>query len=251
MKKTGSSLFSQVLAYARITKSSLGAKNGHLLFDTVSLGDERDERGADSDVRDGQEAYSGPVVFRPPAGKDRAKPDLLLEALAARTSDGLVPFAFRDERILYWLNRGSDTPSVPKAGQVVYPGYGGAMLSFEVKDSANGPVNVVVLYCPYDRDSNGVPQKAHMVMLDPTPGNEAVALVHALGLAITMTEADGIVLRADETTRLVVKPGSIAGSAGSISWQGNVALGANTATAIPLIPGAATQATPSVFFSPV
>jgi hypothetical protein len=64
-----------------------------------------------------------------------------------------------------------------------------------------------------------------------------------------MTEADGIVLRGDEKTRLVIKPGKIEATAGSIALSGIVALGANTAAALPLLPGLATQPTPSVFFS--
>ena len=81
--------------------------------------------------------------------------------------------------------------------------------------------------------------------------SDSLALVHSSGLAMTMTEADGIVLRGDEMTRFVVKPGKIEATAGSISLSGIVALGANTAAAIPLMPGVATQPTPSVFFSPV
>ncbi len=248
-----SSLFGQVFALARILQSSLSEKTGAVLLNLEGFGSDEDSTGAKDDVRAGQGAYSGlGLLGRPPTTKDPDEPDLLAEALGARTSDGdIIPFAYRDKRILKWLNRGSSTPTVPKRGQIMLAGYGGAFLAFDLIETPNGPTNVAVLYVPFDRDSSGVPQKAHMVMLDSTAGNESIALVHASGLALTMTEEDGIVLRGDQTTRLVVKPGKIEATAGSIVMSGIVALGANTETAIPLVPGAGSQPTPSVFFSPV
>lgn len=248
--KTRSSTFSEVLSFARVSNSSLGEQNGNVLYDTTAVGDDTTTGDAGSDTRDGQMAFSAVGHYvRPPSKPDAEQPDLLLEALTARTSDGNVPFAYRDQRILKWLNRGSSSPSVPKPGQSLIAGYGGAFLSFETKDESNGPVNVVALYCPFDRDGQGVPRKSHMLILDPTNGG-AVSLIHSTGLAILMTEAEGIVLRGDATTRLVVKPGEVSITAGRITAQGIVALGANPAAAIPLLPGLASQPTPSVMFSP-
>lgn len=248
-----SSLFGQVFALARVLQSSLGDATAALGFNLEGYGSDDDASGAKDDIRDQQPAYSGlGLLGRPPDSKDAEEPDLLAEALGARTSDGgIIPFAYRDQRILKWLNRGSSTATTPKKGQIMLAGYGGAFLAFDLLESDSGPTNIAVLYVPFDRDSSGVPQKSHMIMLDPTPGNESIALVHASGLALTMTEEDGIVLRGDQTTRFVVKPGKIEATAGSIALSGIVALGANTAAAIPLLPSVSSQPTPSVFFSPV
>ena len=88
-----------------------------------------------------------------------------------------------------------------------------------------------------------------MFMLDPTAGNESIALVHSSGLAITMTEDEGIVLRGGPTTRLTIKDGSISGIADAITMQGNVSLGAHPSTGLPLLGGPATPPSASVFVS--
>jgi hypothetical protein len=246
-----SSLFGTVFAFTRVLQSSLGDQTASLQYNLEGFGSDDDSTGKKDDVRDAQQAYSGlGLLGRPPEERDKEDPDLLAEALGARDGDGgVVPFAYRDARILKWLNRGSSEPSTPKKGQIMLAGYGGAFLAFDYLSGANGPTNIATLYVPFDRGGDGVPRKAHMIAVDTTPGNEALSLVHASGLALLMTEADGIVLRGDEKTRLVIKPGKIEATAGSIALSGIVALGANTAAALPLLPGLATQPTPSVFFS--
>jgi len=241
---------SHLIAFVRVVGSSLGSKRGAVLYDVAGVGFEDDPDDAKTETRDEQETYGAiGVIGRPPKKPDG---DLLLEALALRTSDGLVPIAFRDERILKWLNKreGNPPPSVPKEGQILYAGYGGAFLSFETLDASNGPTNIIVLYCPYERDSSGVPQKAHMLMLDPTSGNESIAIVHAEGVAITMTKDEGVLIRADGATTLQVKPGLIQGTAASIILKGNVTVG-RAGTGVPLTPSLTSPPCPSLFLSPL
>ncbi|MFZ5896807.1 MAG: hypothetical protein ACOY0T_37470 [Myxococcota bacterium] len=245
--------FDALVGFVRVVRSALGAQRGSLFYDLAGLGEDDDPADSKTETRDAQEVYSAVgALARPPKERDSEDRDLLLEALALRTSDGLIPIAFRDPRILKWLNRGG-APAVPKDGQVVFAGYGGSFLSFEItyEDPARTlPTNIVVLYCPYDRDSNGVPQKSHMIMLDPTAGNESVAIVHSSGLAITMTEDEGMVLRGGSGTHMRIQDGKVEVVAPSIVLQGNVALGAAPAAALPLLPGLASPASPSVFVSP-
>lgn len=244
-------LFNRVMSFARVVGSSLGPQRGAVLVDLGGQGFDDDPSDSRSEVQASQEVFSALGVVGRPPDPDPNEPDLLAEALAARVSDGLVPFAFRDQRILKWLNRGADPPTMPKKGQTIYAGYGGAFLSFETIGPPASPSNIVTLYCPFDRNGSGIPQKAHLITLDPTPGNESISVVHASGAALMMTEDEGVMIRADATTRIQVKPGEIYGCADKISWQGNVALGANTAAAVPLTPGPASPPCPSLFLSPV
>jgi hypothetical protein len=248
--------FDAVIGFGRVTGSSLGDNNGSILYDIEGVGFDANNTQDpafttdNSEIRSQQEVYSAlGVVGRPPASAPGDYPDLLLQTMHARVSDGSIPFAFRDPRILKWLNVGG-AKTVPKEGQTAFAGYGGSFLSFETLDESNGPTNICVLYCPYSRDENGVPQKAHMFMLDPTAGNESIALVHAEGLAITMTKENGIVMTAGPTTMLSIAPGKILGVAAAVSLQGSVSLGANPALAVPLLPGVASPPSLSVFVSP-
>lgn len=247
------SKFDAVLGFARIHGSSLGENNGSILYDVEGVGFDESIAGdpniidSNAEIRSGQEMYSAlGVVARPPQSKPGDAPDLLLQAVTLRVSDGLIPIAFRDPRILEWLNKGG-AKTVPKEGQIAYAGYGGSFLSFETNDATNGPTNTVVIYCPYDRDASGVPQKAHIISLDPT--TESISIVQSSGLALSMDPTNGITMRADAQTWLTLKPGSFQVFAASIQMQGSVALGQNLATALPLLAGPASAATPSVFFS--
>lgn len=249
-------VFDAVIGFGRVTGSSLGDNNGSVLFDIEGVGFDTSEAGDDgvsvdnSEIRSQQEAYSAlGVVGRPPVSKDDEVPDLLLQTIHARVSEGSIPFAYRDPRILKWLNIGG-SKTVPKPGQIALAGYGGSFMSFETIDESNGPTNICVLYCPYARDADGVPQKAHMMMLDPTAGNESIAIVHAEGLSITMSKDHGIVIAAGDATVLSIKPGAILAVAQKISLQGNVAAGANTAAAVPLTPALASPPSLSFFVSP-
>lgn len=238
------------LAFARVVGSSLGKDRGAVLYDLGGVGFSDDPSDQKSEVQSSQEAFNALGVVGRPPDPDPSDKDLLAEALAARVSDGLVPFAFRDQRLLKWLNRGASPPTMPKKGQTIYAGYGGAFLSFETIGPPSAPSNIATLYVPYERNGAGVPQKAHLIMLDPSPGNESIAIVHASGASLLITEDEGIVVRGDETTRLQVKPGEISAIANKIVLQGAIVMGGNPVGALPLLPGIASPPGPNIFISP-
>lgn len=176
------------------------------------------------------------IVFRPRPPSTHDGDELVAESVALRFGENVYPLSWRDLR----LNRRFPNP---KPGTIALIGYGGGFLSFD--DAAGPDGSITTLYCPYDYDG-GTAGKAHAIVLDPT--SEAISIVHGDGLAVVLT-SDGITLRADESTWLKVSPGKIELVAASISARGIVALGADTAAALPLMPGMASQPTPSVFFS--
>ncbi len=98
-------------------------------------------------------------------------------------------------------------------------------------EAASKRGSVTTLYCPYDFNG-GVPQKAHVLALDPE--GEFVSLIHSDGLALFMDPDNGITLRAGGSTWLNLKDGKLEVVATSILLQGNVAVGANPAMAVPL-----------------
>ena len=169
--------------------------------------------------------------------------DKTLEAqgYAVRTPRGDLPIARRDLR----LNRRFPAP---KPGTVALVGYGGGFLAFD--DASSGASSKATLYVPYGRsDVEATATKAMTIAIDPE--QESIMLLHGDGYAVVLDKDNGITLRADASTWIGMKPGKIELVAASISARGNVALGANTATAVPLLPGILSQPTPSVFFSPV
>ena len=174
-------------------------------FDKSGERGERNEEG---------EAYcSLGVVSRPlPPG-----PQHHAVVMSLRTADGLVPFAARDVR----LAMGGVGPTTGTIGLV---GYGGSFYSMRVvdpKDAAKGSVHV--LYCPYAR-SGGAPQKAHVVVLDPTPGNESVSLVHADGMSVTMAGGK-LVLRSSTGAAYVELDGDKINLNGNVKVTGGLQFG--------------------------
>ena len=248
-------ILSKIVQFGKVVNSALSSKTGAIMFDVVSLADDEDVTEANSTTRDNQEAYSSLGILARPRKQsaDDKKKDLFAESLALTVSDGLIPFAYRDQRILDWVNKGGGT--APKEGQIMFAGYGGAFLSYETIDQTNGPANIVVLYVPYSRNSSGVPQKAHVITLDPSAGNESIGIGHAEGLAMTMSASEGILFRADSSTWFALKPGpggtgQFTMNASKIALQGNVVVGANVAAAVPLLAGPASPPSTSFFVSP-
>lgn len=167
--------------------------------------------------------------------------EIAAEGMGIRTPGGTVPLARRDLR----LNR--RFPS-PKPGTIALVGYGGGFLAFD--DASSGASSKATLYVPYGRSNvEATATKAMVVAIDPE--QESLMLLHGDGYAVVLDKDNGITLRADASTWVGIKPGKIELVAASISARGNVALGANTMTAVPLLPGILSQPTPSVFFSPV
>jgi hypothetical protein len=172
------------------------------------------------------------------------------DVLVIRTADGLVPVAWKDVRI--W----NAFPSGLAEGQVAFAGYGGGFYSLSLTagnvGSAKG--NIHVIYCPYDFDSDGVPSKAHAIVIDPTSGNESVSITHGSGYQISMMADQGILMTVAGDCWAHMKPGppsQFTVQATQITLKGSVALGANPIAGVPLLPALASPPCPSLFLSPV
>lgn len=205
-----------------------------------------DDSDAGGEQASGQVGYSAlGVVGRPlpPEGSRFA------EAVALRIDDGLSPVAWRDLRLFDAVR--------PEPGQLAFAGYGGAVLSHAMTDGDVGskPANRATWYVPFDFDSSGVPQKAHTISIDPTPGQSSIALVHADGVFVSLTEdtgaGPGVVVSVDGETFLRMSPGQVTIQAAQIMLKGNVAVGRQAETGLPLLPGAASQGCPSLYVSAV
>jgi len=231
----GPSLSGALCTFLRVLGSTISGPHSAVLVggDSPMVGERRDD----------VEAYGAPgIVFRPrpPSTPTGESNELAAEALSLRTPDGLQPIAWRDLR---WNRR---FPA-PKPGTVALVGYGGGFLSFD--DAAGGASSKATLYVPYGRsDVDGTATKAMTIAIDPE--QESMMLVHGDGYAIVMDKDNGVTLRGDDSTWLRVGKGVVEIVAAKQNLRGNVALGSNTAAAVPLLPGPSSQPTPSVFFSP-
>ncbi len=264
------SFVDQIVAFGKVVASSLTEPNSEAVYNISGIsgfrtdasgavlpdaGDDRDEAGEQAP---GQEAYQSLGIVGRPLPPDVDDPDLFAEALSLRTADGLLPFAYRDLRFARALNPGGGA-TTPQEGQVLFVGYGGAFLSHALTADPVGSkrANISTLYVPFDFDGEGVPQKAHMISIDPTPGNSSISLVHADGLFFTLTEdADGggkpgFSWAVDNDTFGTCIPGEYTVSAAKIMLKGNVYLGAQAELGLPLLAGPASPPSPSVFVSPV
>lgn len=169
------------------------------------------------------------------------------EVICQRTADGLIPLAVRDRRI----HMGG---AAPGEGVQALVGYGGGHYSLTPvpgNGSAYGGGTLHVLYCPYDF-VNGVPQKAHAVIMDPSAGNECLQLIHGDGMAIVMSSAGDkplIMKNAAGDATLRLDDHGITLTATQIVLSGGVILG-DPLTAVPLLPGPASPGSTRVFVSP-
>lgn len=228
-----------VLSFVRVVGSTvLGENSAVLLGGEGAVGDINDplENGSSDSFTDSEHFATPGIVWRPRPPEVVDGKELSAEGIGARIGRQTVPIGLRDLR----LNRKF---SAPKPGSVALVGYGGGFLAFDDTDAEESRAT---LYVPY-AFSGGVPTKAMSVSLDPEA--ESMMLVHGDGYAVVLDKDNGITLRGDDSTWLSVKPGKIELVAASISARGSVALGADTSTAVPLLAGAASQPTPSVFFS--
>lgn len=207
--------------------------------------------GSRGETPDGIEAYGAPgIVWRPRVPERSGKDRLVAEAFSARVPDGMIPLSWRDLRWHLAF-------PAPKPGTLAFVGYAGGSASWEDVDaqSTNAP-NIKVknqrltIYVPYAKDADGKPTKAHAIVADPE--SESLSLIQGDGYAFVLDKENGITMRSKTgSSWLNFKDDKLEIVANSINLRGNVALGANTAAALPLLPGPASQPTPSVFFSPV
>lgn len=247
--------FDQVAAFVRALSSQLLGASFEPAFGLDGIG----EFGDDGDPDDSEGAGEGAqgqtgfsalgIIGRPlaPAG------GLFAEALALRVDGGLKVVGWRDLRLNRVLNPGG-SGGTPAEGQLCFVGYGGAFLSHAM--APDGESNISTLYVPFDFDGDGVPQKAHVVTIDPTPGNSSISLVHADGVRIHLTEdagsgGPGIVAAVDGSTFLRFAAGELTVNAEKITLKGNCYVGAQAEAGLPLLAGAASPPCPSLFVSPV
>lgn len=197
------------------------------------------------------ETYTAPgIVGRPLPPRTIGGVEQHMDVICVQTVEGLVPIAYRDLR----LQMAGD--SAPGEGVLAFVGYGGGFHSMTpVGDGSADPAGggtIHVIYCPYDFDGDGVAQKAHSIVMDPTSGNESIIIAHANGLAITMSDQDkhAIVMKnvaGDGSIRCDDDGVTLNGQ--QIVLNGTVIVGSNI-TAVPLLPGAASPPSSIFFVSP-
>lgn len=240
-------IFDYVAVFGRALKSSIDPKTKVTLIQVAGIGSldpNAPTEGAAAD-QEGEQAENQPQVGplgmlwrQMPPGKLDGR-TVQADLICLRSADGLIPIAWRDLRIYKAF------PDGLAEGQIALAGYGKGFYSLTL--NADGE-NIHVIYCPFDFNASGVPAKAHCIVLDPDQG---VSMVHADGMAITM-HALTLTLRSDTgEARAFMKGGEFTVQAQKIILQGNVAVGANPAGAVPLLPGAASPPCPSLFLSPV
>ena len=227
------------------------------IADSDTLGDEEgvllagDSQGEQTDNADvfGQIG----VVARPLPPSDSEAVSEHAEVICVRTSDGLVPIASRDVRLRMFGN-------APNKGTVALIGYGGSYHSVAPVDNddlTKGSIHTI--YCPYDFDSDFVAQKAHVITIDPTSGNESISIVHADGQAIFLQSDGSVQLQSSDSPQgsglkqsvIQVLPGQINLQTDQLVLNGGMTVIGNPMGAIvPLLPGVASPPCPRLFLNP-
>jgi hypothetical protein len=251
------SFLDQVIEFVKVVASEVRGPNAAVLYDVVGVGGfSADLTGADlsddaSEQASAQPAYSAlGFLARPLPPSDQQN---FLEAMAARTSDGLEPFAYRDHRLTRAANP-TGAATAPAAGQQMLVGYGGAVIGHQMTaaDVGDQRANITHIYVPYDF-ADGVPQKSHAIIIDPTPGNSSIQVIHGDGVRLMLQEetgaGPGIVATVDNATFLRLAAGELTVQAEKILLKGNVYLGRSAEAGLPLLAGAASPPGPSVFIS--
>src|SRR6187551_667365 len=236
-----------VAAFVKVVGSAL--VGGEVTFSVQAIGGfgglDGDDSGANAEQAQGQVGYSALGILGRPLPPEGS---LFAEAAALRVDGGLSPVGWRDMRLQRALQ--------PAEGQLAFVGYGGATLSHAMTADEVGArrANIATWYVPYDFDEDGVPQKAHTIAIDPTPGNSSISLVHASGLFLTLTEnaggAPGIAWSVDDATFGRMKAGEVLIQSAKIMLKGNVYIGAAAEAGVPLLGGPISPPCPALFVSP-
>lgn len=257
------SVLDAVVEFVKVVASELAGPSSAVLYNVTGSPGFRfaaDGSGLGTDDTDdageqgiSQVAYQSlGVLARPlaPSGEEHC------EAAAFRTGDGLEPFAYRDLRINAAVNAGGG--QAPQPGQTMFAGYGGGFLSHQQTDANTGSQKgtLTTLYVPADFDADGVPQKAHAIVIDPTPGNSSIQLVHADGVFFTLTEDvgtgnPGISFAVGDETFGRISPDEVLLQAPKIMLKGNVYLGQvpDNPAILPLAAGSLSLPCPSLYLS--
>jgi hypothetical protein len=258
-------LLDNVIQFVKVVASEVVGTNSAIAYNVTGIGgfktNAAGEVTTDDDGDDaGEQAHEQPVysalgmVGRPlPPNADG-----FLEGIALRVDDGLETFAQRDLRINRALNP-TGAGTAPAAGQIGFAGYGGGFVSVRqaTAESGSKTPDVFTIYVPYEFDGSGVPTKAHAVIIDPTPGNSSIQLIHGDGVFVTMSEetgeGPGLVAAVGADTFLRMSAGKLTLQATEILLKGNCYLGRGPSPAafLPLLAGPASPPGPSIFISPV
>lgn len=224
--------FDDLLVFCTVAASVLSDTAKHVLLDLRGLADGDGDEGADESASEPVYGALG-VVARPRSPSDTGK----AEALGARQSDGILPFALRDLRI-------SKARGNVREGSTGIAGYQGAFVAIDdVEENVDGSGSVLTLYVPFADGS-----KASALSFTTKPGEESVMLAHGSGAAVVLTKNGELVLRSNTgKARVILRDDTIVLQAQKVIAQGNVVLGANPVGAVPLAAPGATS--PSVFVS--
>lgn len=249
-----------VMRFATAQSSSIHRQTGSVQYSVTGIIGFNGEAGSEADLAydDGvaaegtndAEIYTAPgIVGRPLPPRVIDGEEMHMDVVCVQTVEGLVPVAYRDLR----LAMAGD--AAPGEGVLAFVGYGGGFHSMTPVESGADPAGggtIHVIYCPYDFDSDGVAQKAHSIILDPTAGNESIMITHANGLAVTMSDEDKRALllkNADGDATLRLDDDGITLTATTIVLSGGVIIG-EPALAVPLLPGPASPGSTKLFVSP-
>lgn len=254
------SFLNHVVEFVKVIASDVAGANAATVYNVAGIaGFATDEAGQitgeATDEDEGEQAHEQEVfqalgIIGRPLDPDA---DLFAEALTIRTEDGLLPFAFRDLRLHRAINP-SGTPTTPRKGQLMFVGYGGAFLSHSMTAGNTGSKkgNVTTLYVPHDFDADGVPQKAHAIIIDPAGG---LSLVHGDGVFLTLTgdtgSGPGLIASVGSSTFLRMTDGELTLQAERVLLKGNIFLGRLAEAGVQLLPGPVSPGSASVFVSPV
>jgi hypothetical protein len=233
------SLFDLIVEFGAVAATAIAKETLDVTVQVLGIGGLADDQG-DGESSPFQIQY-GPLglVSRALPPDSSSGTTKFAGVVCLKTSDGLVPIAWRDLRI------NAAFPAGPKAGTIALAGYGGGFYSL---DLTGDNTNIHVIYCPYHY-SGKTPGKAHAIIIDPSSGNECISITHGEGYQLSISKDNGFQVNIDSGTWMSMKPGSFTMNAAKIILQGNCVFGANAASAAPVLPSTATLASPSVFLS--
>lgn len=242
-----------IVRFSSIVNSSLSTRTGAVQLSVVGIAGMDYEAGT-SDPSDATAAentdnapqYSAPgIIGRPLAAQSVNGSNLQMDVVSIVTADGLVPIGYRDLR----LKMGGGGPA---AGVLAFVGYGGGFVSHTPVPLGGDPAGggtVTTFYCPYDFDAAGNAQKAHTLIMDPTPGNESVMIIHSSGLAISMFGGALLMKNAAGDATFRLDENGIVMTGTQIVLSGGVIVG-DPATAVPLLAGPASPGSTKFYVSP-
>jgi hypothetical protein len=241
-------LIDRLIQFSRVLGSTVSPRTYAVKVDLSGVGslDEEDEIEA-GELGEQSEVWGAlGFVSRPMSPEVVDGQELSAEVVSLRTGDGLVPITWRDLRLNSFFPNG-----VPE-GRVGLVGYKGALHTIDV--NASKTANIQTLYVPYDFDGAGEPQKAMVITLDTSnPGSEHITMSiggGSEGYQITLNETDGLQIRTpNSSTFFNMREDEINLTATKILLKGNVYVGRQAETGVPLVAGPLSPPCPSLYVS--